>query len=43
VVDPALYHLTKTIGGELLEDVPHFPFTGGDPFSVRRRIHGFEG
>jgi hypothetical protein len=35
-----LKQLTKAVGGELLEDVPDFPFAGGNPLPVRCLIHG---
>jgi hypothetical protein len=38
-----LNHLTKTVGGELLENVPDFPFTGGNPLPIRCIIHGPQG
>jgi hypothetical protein len=38
-----LNHLTKAVGGELLENVPDFPFAGGNPLPVRRFIHGPQG
>jgi hypothetical protein len=42
LIDPALNHPSKTIGGKLLEDVPNSPFAGGNPFAVRRFVHGFK-
>jgi hypothetical protein len=39
-IDPLLNHLAKTVGRELLENVPHLPFTGRDPSTIRRFIHG---
>src|ERR1700722_19123319 len=38
-INPFLNHLTKAVGGELLEDVPNFPFTGGNPLPIRCFIH----
>ena len=35
-----LNHPTKAVGRELLEDVPDFPFAGGNPLPVRCLIHG---
>jgi hypothetical protein len=42
LIDPLLNHLTKTVGGQLLEDVPDFPFTGGNPLPIRGFIHGLQ-
>jgi hypothetical protein len=39
-INPPLNHLTEAVGGELLEDVPDFPFTGGNPVPIRCFIHG---
>jgi hypothetical protein len=38
-----LNHPTKAVGGELLENVPDFPFAGGNPLPVRSFIHGPQG
>jgi hypothetical protein len=38
-----LNDLTKAVGGELLKDIPDFPFAGGNPLPVRCFIHGPQG
>jgi hypothetical protein len=39
-INPLLYHLTKAVGSEFLENVSDFPFAGGNPLPVRSFIHG---